>query len=140
MLWNLDEGKYPTLNLFRKDIHAIVNAMDEFVSYDRERVEAARVVSRARALEDTVEVLLTGCDQSLVQKCDVIESRGGPLKIGKQEGKSKSNPITKPSYCSRFRGNKIERDVVSRTAYNASFHYLFPHLNHFYSRYWFADS
>ena len=115
MLWNLDEGKYPTLDLFRKDVRAIVFAMEEFVSYDRERVEAARVVSRARALEDTIEVLLGGCDQSMVQKCDEIAKRGGPLKLNAEKGGQQQQQEQRTFRSSRLRGDKVEKDVVSQS-------------------------
>ena len=111
MLWNLDEGKYPTLDAFQRDVRAIVDAMREYVG---DAIEAARIVSRAHSLQDTVDSMLAGIDQSLVQKCDEIAARGGPVKVVKTRGKDEAPgapEVRGERVSSRIRGQALERDV-----------------------------
>ena len=117
MLWNLDEGRYPTVDSFKKDMHAIVIAMKEFVEND---VEAARIVSRAHALEDTVDAILSGYDVSIIQKCDEIAKRGGPVRVNSKGKAYTSSAVDwrqaadfRPERTSsRIRGAPVERHVI----------------------------
>jgi len=100
LLWKVDSGTYATMDAFLKDVHLIVNAAKTYWgSLEQDRavdpsgadagldengfdvVEGRKVVSRAHALEDTIQELAGQLDPSLVQRCAAIarhrSQRGG---------------------------------------------------------------
>ena len=88
LLWKVDSGAYATMDAFLKDVHLIVAAAktywggleqerreandDELDENGFDVVEGRKVVSRAHALEDTVQELAGQLDPSLVQRCAAI--------------------------------------------------------------------
>ena len=88
LLWKVDSGAYATMDAFLKDVHLIVAAAKTYWGgLEQERreandeeldengfdvVEGRKVVSRAHALEDTIQELAGQLDPSLVQRCAAI--------------------------------------------------------------------
>ena len=82
LLYRVDSGAYLTVDAFLKDVHLIVSGQkiywglgadaNEEESGGGVDLEGRRFVSRAHALEDTVQELVGQLDPSLVQRCATI--------------------------------------------------------------------
>ena len=81
LLWRVDSGWYLTVDAFLRDAHLIVAAAktywgglgegEEENARSRD-LEGRQIVSRAHALEDTVQEMAGQLDPGLVQKCVTI--------------------------------------------------------------------
>ena len=109
LLWKVDSGAYATMDAFLKDVHLIVAAAktywggleqerreandDELDENGFDVVEGRKVVSRAHALEDTVQELAGQLDPSLVQRCAAIARHRAAASGGGGGGTGEGLPL-----------------------------------------------